>query len=433
MARTLPEFGVRDAAEALNRGEVSSLALIDACLERIAARNESINAFVHVAAAQSRDEAARSDARRRDGSVLSALDGVPIAIKDNIDVDGQPTTNGSGMSWMPATAAGVATALRARGLVPIGKTNMHEGALGATTDNPHHGRTDNPVVPGSTPGGSSGGSAAAVASGMCPVAIGTDTMGSVRLPAAYCGIVGFKPSRIFWPLTGVIPLAAGLDTTGPLARSVGDIAMLMDVPLASRDLDSLVFATIENFDDDQIDVGMRSIFDDVQRLLQEAGVALRRVKLPGYNPTTARRAGLLVSEVEAWVEFEDWISRHPEAFSAEFKRLLDYGADVSASRYVKARREITRIGTAFAGLFDSVDAIVSLTTPQTAFPSAAPVPATQADFTAPANFADCPAISIPAHRRASSCPVGLQLMAAPGRDAILLGLAAAVEAILGQQ
>jgi aspartyl-tRNA(Asn)/glutamyl-tRNA(Gln) amidotransferase subunit A len=422
------DLGVFEAARALSTGALTSRTLVEACLDRIG--DEPFHAFIHVAADNALEEAVRSDARRRDSGLMSPLDGVPIALKDNIDVIGQPTTNGLGTSWMPSRDADVVTLLRERGLVLIGKTNMHEGALGATTDNPHHGRADNPAALGHTPGGSSGGSGAAVAGRLCPGALGTDTMGSVRLPAAYCGIVGLKPSRGHWPNGGVAPLSWNLDTVGPMARSVADAAMLIDLPLGRVRLDQIVLASIENIDAANIEGEAGDAYQEVLEQLRGAGATIRRVQLPGYDPSPARRAGLIISEVEGAVAHEAMMEARPEAFSPGFRAMLDYGATVAAGRYVKALRDVERIGAAFAGILDSVDGIIGPATPQMAFPFDAPVPASQADFTAPANFSRCPGISVPIPREDGGRPVGLHLMTGLGRDVHLLGIAAAIEALL---
>lgn len=426
------DLGVAAAARALARGALTSRALVTACLERIHARNPALNAFIHIADDLALAEAERSDARRREGAPMSPLDGVPIALKDNIDVVGQPTTNGLGVSWMPNRDAGVVSLLRERGLVLIGKTNMHEGALGATTDNQHHGRADNPAAPGHTPGGSSGGSATAVTARLCPGALGTDTMGSVRLPAAYCGIVGLKPSRAHWPNSGVAPLALALDTVGPMTHDVADTAMLIDLPYTPAPVGRLVAAVIENIEGADMESEAREAYLDALERLRGAGVTLRRARLTDYDPTVARRAGLIISEVEGAVTHEAMMASMPAAFSPAFRAMLDYGATVAAPKYVKALREVDRIGAAFAGVLDQVDVVISPTTPQCAFRFEDKVPANQADFTAPANFSGAPGISIPIPVGSGARPMGLHLMAGLGRDVHLLGIAASIEALLAQ-
>ncbi|MSP04738.1 MAG: amidase [Acetobacteraceae bacterium] len=422
------DLGVRAGAAALAAGGVSALSLANICLERIGnGRGRALNAFIHVAADTARAAAQASDERRAAGRPLSALDGVPIAIKDNMDVFGMPTTNGLGASWMPAADAPVIRRLRDAGMVNLGKLNMHEAALGATNDNPHYGRCEHPDFPGFTPGGSSGGSAVAVAAGLCPVSLGTDTMGSVRLPAAYCGIVGFKPSRGYWPVDGVMPLAFGLDTIGPLARSVGDIAFLLGEPLDAFAPATLRFARLANARQVATEAECLAALDAGLGVLATLGVAAPCLYVPGYDPGQARRAGFIVSEVDAAQVHARLLQTTPHAFSPLFRVMLDYGMRVAPERYQAERRKLAAISTAFLGVFDACDVVLTLTAPQRAFSFDAPVPLNQADLTALANFAGCPALSLPLPVPAGALPVGLQLIAAPGRDTMLLSAGAWIE------
>jgi aspartyl-tRNA(Asn)/glutamyl-tRNA(Gln) amidotransferase subunit A len=425
------DWGVREAVAALEAGKVSSLALTTACLDRIAGpRGRALNAFIHVAADHALAAAAASDRRRTTGQPLSRLDGVPIAIKDNIDVVGMPTTNGLGTGWMPVRNAPVVQRLLDAGMVILGKLNMHEAALGATTDNPHHGRCEHPGFPGFTPGGSSGGSAVAVAAGLCPITLGTDTMGSVRLPAAYCGIVGFKPSREYWPVEGVMPLAFGLDTIGPLARSVDDIAFLLQEPLDTRDPPPLRFARLANADQVAVEAECQAAFDAALGVLATRGIATTCVHVPGYDPGQARRAGFVVSEVDAAQVHGFLLQSTPHAFSSPFRAMLDYGMRVPADRYRAERQKLATIGTALLEVFEACDVVLTLTTPQRAFSFDAPVPVNQADLTALANFAGCPALSLPLPVPVGALPVGLQLIAAPNRDSMVLSAGAWIESCL---
>ena len=204
----------------------SSVELTEQCLHRIAARDAELRAFIHVMPDAARAAAAASDRRRKQNLLLGGLDGITVAIKDNVDIAGLSTSGGIGhyANRIAASDAAIVRRLKAAGAVLIGKTNLHEAALGATTDNPWFGRCVNPLRAGYTPGGSSGGSAAAVAASMCLLAIGTDTMGSVRIPASYCGIAGFIPTRGRLPLDGIMPLSPTLDRVGLLAQSVAVIA-----------------------------------------------------------------------------------------------------------------------------------------------------------------------------------------------------------------
>ena len=210
------------AAAALAAGEATPSQLLDTYLERIEALEPTLNCFITITSDLARAQARSADRRHADRRPRSVLDGIPIGLKDNIDVAGIPTTNGTGRAVVADVDARIVTGLKDAGAILVGKLNLHEAALGATTDNPHHGRTVNPHRLGYTPGGSSGGSGAAVAAGLCLAAIGSDTLGSVRLPAAYCGVVGFKPSPRHGGCQGVAPLMPELDTLGPLARTVRD-------------------------------------------------------------------------------------------------------------------------------------------------------------------------------------------------------------------
>jgi aspartyl-tRNA(Asn)/glutamyl-tRNA(Gln) amidotransferase subunit A len=425
------DLGVHAAAKALAAGEVSALELAFSCLERItSARGRAINAFIHVAGDFACDQARESDRRRAEGNSRSSLDGVAIAIKDNIDVIGLPTTNGLATRWMPSADAPVIRRLRDAGMVILGKLNMHEGALGATTDNRHYGRCEHPAHPGFTPGGSSGGSAAAVAGDLCPVTLGTDTMGSVRLPAAYCGIVGFKPSQTYWPVTGVMPLAFGLDTIGPLARSVEDVALLLGERLGKPALERLRFARLENAQRVDVEPECEAAFEAALASLATNGMDVRTERVPGCELGLARRAGFIVSEADAAAVHGKLLAGSPEAFSPEFMGMLRYGKNVTEERYQTERRTIERVGSALAKLFDRVDVVLTLTAPQRSFSFNEPAPVNQADFTAIANFAGCPAISLPLPVPAGERPIGLQLIAAPRRDTMLLSVAAQLEPLI---
>ncbi|MSO90298.1 MAG: amidase [Acetobacteraceae bacterium] len=428
---SVADWGVCEAVAALEVGDVSALELTSTCLDRIEGpRGRALNAFIHVAANDALAAAAASDGRRTAGKPLSRLDGVPIAIKDNIDAQGMPTTNGLGTCWMPMTDASVVQRLHDAGMVILGKLNMHEAALGATTDNPHHGRCEHPAFPGFTPGGSSGGSAVAVAARLCPIALGTDTMGSVRLPAAYCGIVGFKPSRDYWPTDGVMPLAFGLDTIGPLARSVGDIAFLLGERLDAFGPATLRFAQLANAGQVTIEAECLAALDAALAVLATLGVAAACVHVPGYDPGQARRAGLIVSEVDAAQVHARLLQIAPHAFSPAFRAMLDYGMRVPPERYQAERRNLAIVGTAFLDVFDECDVVLTLTAPQRAFSFDTSVPVNQADLTALANFAGCPALSLPLPVPAGAFPVGLQLIAAPGRDTMVLSAGAWIESCL---
>jgi Asp-tRNA(Asn)/Glu-tRNA(Gln) amidotransferase A subunit family amidase len=354
-------------------------------------------------------------------------------VKDNIDVAGLPTTNGLGTSWLAGEDAVAVAALRTRGLIPLGKVGLHEGALGTTTDNPHHGRVHNPRRHGHTPGGSSGGSGAAVAARLTPLALGTDTMGSVRLPAAYCGVVGFKPSRGTISTDGVTPLSTTLDHVGPLARSVVDIALVMDVALSRVRLDGgATIAVAGCFEAAEVDAETAAAFALARRRLTDAGATVRTVDIAGFEPEATRRAALILIEAEASVALADIRGRAPDAFSAEFAGMLDYGATVPGAKLIRARDTVAAAGEAVARALGEVDVLICPTAPLVAFPFERPAPADQSVFLGAANVSGAPAISIPLPVEPGAMPVGLQLVAAPGRDEALLSIARAVETLLAE-
>jgi aspartyl-tRNA(Asn)/glutamyl-tRNA(Gln) amidotransferase subunit A len=340
--------------------------------------------------------------------------------------------------------------LRAAGAVLLGKLNMHEGALGATTDNLHHGKTENPSRPGYTPGGSSGGSGAAVAARLCAAALGTDTMGSVRLPAAYCGVVGLKASFGIVGQRGLHLLCRELDCIGPLTRSVGDAGLMLaamagydpDDPTSlaladelvidspGTELEGLKVGILENYAEVETEVDVAAAFDRAIDLVRDSGAEIVSLALPDYAPTRARRAGLLVTEAEGWVIHEAGLLEAPTAYSPEFRGMLEFGRDIGAARLVKAQQTVHRLGFEVRRLLREVDLIASPTAAQTAFPFSEPAPANQADYSALANFAGAPAISLPMGLSGEGLPTALQLMGRPFGEAPLLAAAAAVAALL---
>ena len=221
--------GVAALSRELQLGRISAVEATQYYLARIDALDDRLNSFITVAAEQALAQAAIADTRRANGKRLGPLDGIPIALKDNIDLVDMPTTAGVAARRQhkaPADAA-VTANLRDAGVVFLGKTNMHEAALGATTDNPSFGRCHNPHRYNYTPGGSSGGSAAAVTAGLCAAALGTDTLGSVRIPASYCGNFGYKPSDGLVSKRGIVPLSWTLDQVGLLAPRAEDLWLML--------------------------------------------------------------------------------------------------------------------------------------------------------------------------------------------------------------
>jgi aspartyl-tRNA(Asn)/glutamyl-tRNA(Gln) amidotransferase subunit A len=441
-------LGVGEAAAALRQGEVSAAELLEAYLERIDRLDPELNCFVTVDESGARRQAREADERRQAGTIRSPLDGVPLALKDNIDVAGLPTSNGTKLFRMATEDAHVVSRLRQAGAVLLGKLNMHECALGGTTDNPHHGPTHNPWRRGYTPGGSSGGSAAAVAARLCPAALGSDTMGSVRLPAGYCGISGMIATAGLISTRGVVPLGYGLDRVGPLCRSIGDLRLMIEVlagfdanspesvpppegwspvPDEIGDLSGLRLGRLTNFAEVAQDSSVQSAFAATLELAQDLGAELVDLTLPDFDPAAVRRAGLLLVEAEANYALRDELESAPENFSDEIRAALRYGGEAPGWRLVKAGRAVAETGAAVRLLFAEVDLLVTPTAPQPAFPFTTPAPDNQAEFTATTNFAGCPALSLPCGLSTEGLPLGLHLVARHWREAQLLAAAGRLE------
>jgi Asp-tRNA(Asn)/Glu-tRNA(Gln) amidotransferase A subunit family amidase len=441
---------ISDLSRGIESGELDPRELARQMLERAVGSEKRLNCYVLLCADTALAEAEAAASRAAAGRRKGPLDGIPIALKDNIDLAGLPTGNGfGGPPWrVPQEDAEIVRRLREAGAVILGKLNLHEGALGGTTDNPHWGRTHNPYREGYTPGGSSGGSGAAVAAGLCCAALGTDSGGSIRIPAAYCGVVGLKPSWGAISTRGVVPLAPRFDHVGPLTRNVADAALVFEalrgfdpscpdsrrpakcserLPPAGR-LDGVRLGTLANFAAETLAPGVEAAFAVALARAEELGATLNTMKLPSYDPARARRALFLRMEVEAAATWGAFASEQPARFSAQFRALLDYGAKVPATRLLAAERLGDIANFELDRCFDEVDAILSPTTPQPAFPFAGSVPDNQNSFAVLANFAGCPAVSVPMGADSSGLPLGLQVMGRRDCDALVLHIAAACEA-----
>jgi aspartyl-tRNA(Asn)/glutamyl-tRNA(Gln) amidotransferase subunit A len=442
-----------EAALVLRRGELTAETLLDQHLQSIALQQPRLNCFVTLDEAGARAQAKASAARHNAGAPLSMLDGIPIALKDNIDVAGLPTSNGTAELRQASDDAAVTARLRAAGAVLLGKLNMHECALGATTDNPHHGPTHNPWRHGHTPGGSSGGSGAAVAAGLVLAALGTDTLGSVRLPAAYCGIVGLKATMGLISTRGVVPLSDSLDHIGPLCLSVRDSLLLLSLlagedvgqagsvaappgwspePKARDSLQGLRIGVLDQAWTADLREDVAAGFTQAEQVLQDLGANLVPVSLPDFPPGALQRPALLVIEAEGTDALADPLRQTPNAFSDDLKSMLAYGRDAPAERLIEVRRLLDEAGSAVRETFDQVDLIASPTAPQTAFAFTDPVPVNQASLTMLANISGCPAITLPSGIAPSGLPLALQLMARPFGEAELLGAAQILENTWGR-
>jgi len=434
-------LGAVGLGERFEAGRLSPVDALDTSLARIRVYDPLIHALNDLDTDRARDAAAASLARWQSGDPLSPFDGVPVAVKANIAVEGLPHHAGIAAyrDEHAAKDAQVVRRLREAGLVIIGTLNMHEGALGATTDNPAFGRTENPRRTGFTPGGSSGGSAAAVAAGLVPVALGSDTMGSVRIPSAYCGCAGHKPSPGLIPLDGVRLLSGTLDHVGPHARTVADLIaltkLLAGMPEATTcalKLNEITFGLWDWGNHVEVAPEVEAGFADAVERLRRAGARILPVEPPLYAYGADRRLGLLIAEREAAAIHALRLSQAPEGFSAGFRSMMAWGARQTEADYVQALQRLRNLRHAATDLFRNVDFVLAPVAPQTAFAFGAGVPANQADFTAWANFAGLPATSVPTGLSEAGLPLALQIMGPAGLDQETLVAAREIETVLGR-
>ncbi|HZO04592.1 MAG TPA: amidase [Burkholderiales bacterium] len=333
------------------------------------------------------------------------MSGYRLAVKDNIDVAGLPTTAGL-QAWRNRIAqhdAPIVAALRKAGAVIVGKTLMDEAAFGALGDNPWYGRVHNPARHGYTAGGSSAGSAAAVASGLADLALGTDTLGSVRIPASYCGVVGYVPSANSIPMEGVVPLAPSFDRVGFLTRTVREMVTLTGTKEESSAYSVKAITSLP-------------FIEHAAERLRGAGCRIETID-PAFNWGALRRAMLLQIEIEAAPLL--WL----ESLSAPLRAALEFGKNAGPDRRRKAETIMQAArNTIRSWMGDSLLLLPS--TPGPAFPFDTPVPADQADYVTLSSLLGLPAVSVPAPVAPGELPIGLQLIAPLGKDAPLLTTAA---------
>ncbi len=416
-----------------------------AAIERI---NPALNAYVDLRSGMLQEQAQMADRRRRDG-VIGRLDGIPIALKDNIDMAGWPTRVGlPGRTEPVPEDAHVVARLRAAGAVLVGKTNMDEGALGAVTDNAHFGATRHPQRPGFSAGGSSGGAAAAVAAGLAVAAVGSDSLGSIRIPASYCGVYALKPTHGEISARGLVPAARRLDAVGLLARSAGDLTVLLQV-LAGYDADDArsrrrrVAFALPDWEPGNLRAGLLpelaafgvqpeviEVFEAAMARLSRALGDRRTVDFADWDFSRTRRAGLLLMEAEMLGTFAADLADAAHPVSPRLRQLLGYAARKSAADYAVADRVLDAATLKMRRLFAQVDVLVLPTTPQGAFALDGPTPDSQADLTSFASLAGCPAVSLPMGTLPNGLPIGLQLVGARGSDMRLLELASVCAATL---
>ena len=429
-------------ASALRRRQVSPVELVDAYTRRIEAA-AGLRAFITPPDERARREAQRAERRLSRGET-GALLGVPIAVKDLFATRGLRTTVGSRIlrDWVPSSDAAAVARLRAAGAVIFGKTNLHEFAYGVSTANPWWGIAHNPDDLRRSPGGSSGGSAIAVVAGLCAGALGSDTGGSIRVPASLCGCVGLKPTFGAIPIDGAFPLGWSLDTAGPIARTVDDAGMLLDVLSGGNAGRKARRASTRG-----LRVGvlrgpiLRNVKPPVSRQVEAAAAALRRrglrvrdVQISEMEWTVATQ--LVTLRAEASALHARWIRTRPRDYGADVRTRLQLGALVGGADYVLAQRMRARIRAAMSRVFHDIDVLLLPSTPITApvigertvrwrF-GEEPVDGALVRLTAPFNLTGLPALSVP-YGAAAGLPVGLQVVGQWNDEARVLAVGRLIE------
>jgi aspartyl-tRNA(Asn)/glutamyl-tRNA(Gln) amidotransferase subunit A len=486
-ALILWKLGACELADAIARRECSAREAVESALARIRQTEPGIHAFVELEATAERALALAdaSDARLASGGAPRMLEGVPVAVKDNICIAGVPCTCSSHMleGWVPPYTATAVERLLEAGAIPLGKTNMDEFAMGSSTEHSAMGPTRNPADPARVPGGSSGGSAAAVASGAPPVALGSDTGGSVRQPASFCGVVGVKPTYGRVSRRGLVAFASSLDQIGVLARDVRDAAAVLEAisgldPLdstsSSQDVPPLRRA-VEEADPARDLAGLRvgvpreyfgqGLAPDVERAVraaldaaERAGARITDVNLPAAGHAVATYYVIATAEASSNLARYDgahyghrtaraaniielFSRSRAEGFGREVKRRVMLGTFVLSAGYhdayyVRAMKVRTLLRRDFDSAFEEVDVLAGPTSPTTAFRlgefASDPLAMYLADtYTVPANLAALPAVSIPCGIGDGGLPVGLQLVGRAFSEEALLRAARAFELVIG--
>jgi aspartyl-tRNA(Asn)/glutamyl-tRNA(Gln) amidotransferase subunit A len=485
VATEITRASAAELAHALDARELSSAEVVQAHLDRIAAVDGDVHAFLHVDAEGALAAAKEVDDRRAAGEDLHVLAGVPIAVKDVMATKGLPTTCGSKIlqGWVPPYDATLVSRLRAARLPILGKTNMDEFAMGSSTEHSAYGPSHNPWDLERIPGGSGGGSSAAIAAYEAPLAIGTDTGGSIRQPAAVTGTVGVKPTYGGVSRYGLVALASSLDQAGPCTRTVLDAALLHSVigghdPMDSTSIDAPVPPVVEaarradvsglkvgivrELGGEGYQAGVRTRFEESVKLLQDAGAEVVEVSCPHFDYALAAYYLILPSEASSNLAKFDAMRYglrvlpdgvdHPSAeqvmaatrdagFGDEVKRRIILGTYALSSGYYDAyygqAQKVRRlIAGDFERAFEQVDVLVSPTAPTTAFKIGDKIEDPMAMYlndiaTIPANLAGVPGMSIPSGLAdEDGLPAGIQVLAPAGRDERLYGVGAALERML---
>ncbi|HET7185622.1 MAG TPA: amidase [Terriglobales bacterium] len=446
-ASELCDITLTKASELLREKTISPVELTRACLERMERLDGTLNAFITVTDEWALQQARVAEDEIANGRYRGPLHGIPVALKDLIDTAGVRTTAASALfqDRVPSEDATVVRRLKVEGAVLLGKTNLHEFAYGGSGVVSYYGAVRNPWAREHIAGGSSSGAAAAVASGMCFAAIGTDTAGSIRLPAACCGIVGLKPTYGLVSARGVIPLAWSYDHVGPLTRSVADAALVLQAiagydagDITSRELPEVDYAEgleeethslrlgiVRQFFFDDLETDVAAAINNALQVLETLTYEMSDASLPIDTDRTVQAA-------ESYAYHESFIRDHAEHYQPETLRRLQRGESVTAREYILKRNELDQLRKGARDLFSDYDLLVTPASPAVA-PALADLQVNPDDLrrrelillrnTRPFNVLGLPAISVPCGFSRAGLPIGLQIAGAPGDDARVLLLA----------
>jgi len=435
---------IAEAGAALRTRKISCSELVEQSLATIERLNSKLNAFITVTAAQALERARTLDRELASGQDRGPLHGIPIAHKDLILTKGVRTTCGSKPfeNHIPDHDAAVVQKLDAVGAISVGKTGLHELAYGITSDNPHFGAIHNPWDPERIPGGSSGGAGVAVATGMVFLATGTDTGGSIRIPASFCGTVGLKPTFDRVDRAGVRPLGLTLDHIGPLTRTVRDAAVSFQaMAKASQSrarTNPLRIGTPENFYFEQVNEEVRSSVQTAARRSEELGARVTPVRVPDINALNLASFVILLSEASA--VYTPYLDKR-DRFGTDVLALLDQGRLLPATSYVNAQRIRKMLLVEFQRLFTKIDVLYTPATPIVAprigqieidiHGETHNVRLAATRFVRGVNVLGYPAISLPCGFTAAGLPIGLQVIGRPFEDEPILDWCSDLEDSLG--
>jgi aspartyl-tRNA(Asn)/glutamyl-tRNA(Gln) amidotransferase subunit A len=451
----LAYFSIEQAARLLRRGEISPVDLVEVSLARIERWSPQLNVFLTVLAENARRQAKVAEREIRRGRAKGPLYGIPVSLKDNFCTRGVRTTAGSTIlaHWVPNADSEVAKSLAKAGAILLGKTNMHEFAYGITGENPHYGSSRNPWAPECISGGSSGGSVVAVALGMGAASVGTDTGGSIRIPAALCGIVGLKPTHGLVSSAGVVPLGTTFDHCGPIARNVTDLCILLEaiagkyprgaVQPGWRTLRKTLprrfrIGVPKEFYFDRLEPEVRHWVELAAKKFESLGGRVEEVSLPRLAQAVEQATNVVVAEASAYHESQGYFPARAAEYGDDVRGHLEFGHTLLAVDYFRGMGARQDIIADFEAAFEKVDVILAPTAPIAAprvgktqvRVTADRETATRAELlrlTRPSNITGMPAISIPCGFTREGLPVGMQLMGPRWGEARLLAIARAWE------